>query len=82
MHIFGLIVSYSLRNLTVSDPNTQYNKKRREYIHLMKPVAFTISLTTFSRPVVVLAGFGNLPGDMVYFYTKQFFSIILHPENL
>jgi hypothetical protein len=48
----------------------------------MKPVAFTISLTTFSRPVVVLAGFGNLPGDMVYFYSKQFFSIILHPENL
>jgi len=32
-----------------------------------------ISLTSLSLPVIVLAGFGNLPGDMVYFYTKQIF---------
>ncbi|OEL24831.1 Eukaryotic translation initiation factor 2A [Dichanthelium oligosanthes] len=35
-------------------------------IHFTKPHALTISLTSLSRPVIVLAGFGNLPGDMAF----------------
>ena len=43
------------------------------HIDFTKPHALMISLTSLSLPVIVLAGFGNLPGDMVYFYTKQIF---------
>ena len=43
------------------------------HIDFTKPHALLISLTSLSLPVIVLAGFGNLPGDMVYFYTKQIF---------
>jgi len=43
------------------------------HIDFTKPHALLISLTSLSLPVVVLAGFGNLPGDMVYFFTKQIF---------
>ena len=35
--------------------------------------SLVISLTSFSLPVIVIAGFGNLPGDMVcYSSTAKF----------